>query len=117
MTVVRIHYDGWLALPPVVRRRLGLKTGDELEVVATEDGVLLRHKAASTGARPAEPAEAPVSAEEVPPTARTRRTTRTAPPKTGKQLHAEAALPPTLKARGKRPRPKVRENGTPSGGA
>jgi AbrB family looped-hinge helix DNA binding protein len=35
MTKVRINYDGWLALPAAVRERLGLSTGDELELELT----------------------------------------------------------------------------------
>lgn len=44
MTRVKVHYDGWIALPASVRRRFHLTTGDELELVPTSDGIMLRAK-------------------------------------------------------------------------
>jgi hypothetical protein len=45
MTVLKLHYDGWLKLPAGLQRALGAATGDLLEVVPGEDGVVLRLKA------------------------------------------------------------------------
>src|SRR3954451_6696740 len=42
MTRVRINYDGWLSLPTAVRQKLGLTTGDQLEVELSDGGILLR---------------------------------------------------------------------------
>jgi bifunctional DNA-binding transcriptional regulator/antitoxin component of YhaV-PrlF toxin-antitoxin module len=103
MTLVRIHHDGWLALPSLQRRRLGLKTGDMLEVVPTADGLLLRRKA--TAGKMAEsippepeavvPADAVGQAPAVETTAREQRG--------GRRRRAAAVLTQALKARGKRP--------------
>ena len=40
MARVKVHCDGWIALPATLRRKLRLATGDELE--PTAGGVLLR---------------------------------------------------------------------------
>jgi AbrB family looped-hinge helix DNA binding protein len=39
---VRVNDDGWLTLPATVRRKLGLSTGDRLDLELSDDGVLLR---------------------------------------------------------------------------
>jgi AbrB family looped-hinge helix DNA binding protein len=40
-TLVRVQAKGQVTLPAAVRRRLGLKEGDLVAVVATPDGVLI----------------------------------------------------------------------------
>ena len=42
MTKLKLHYDGWIALPATVRRRMGITTGDQLEADWVEGGLLLR---------------------------------------------------------------------------
>ena len=51
---VRVNYDGWLALPAAVRRKLGLSTGDRLDLELSDGGVLLRpvHPDAEAAPRP-----------------------------------------------------------------
>jgi AbrB family looped-hinge helix DNA binding protein len=61
MTRLKIHYDGWLALPAAVRRKLGLATGDELEVEVVAEGLLLR-----TAKRDTRPVESEPEEEEQP---------------------------------------------------
>lgn len=39
--LVRVEVDGQVTLPPDVRGKLGLKQGDLVSVVETEDGLLL----------------------------------------------------------------------------
>ncbi|MEO1144073.1 MAG: AbrB/MazE/SpoVT family DNA-binding domain-containing protein, partial [Cyanobacteria bacterium J06638_22] len=42
MTNVKLYYDGWLALPATVRRRLALKNGDRLALEVIDGGIVLR---------------------------------------------------------------------------
>lgn len=42
MANVKLYYDGWLALPAPVRRRLALKNGDKLALEVIEGGIVLR---------------------------------------------------------------------------
>src|SRR3954451_14474186 len=42
MTRIRINYDGWLSLPTAVRQKLGLTTGDQLELELSDGVILLR---------------------------------------------------------------------------
>jgi hypothetical protein len=117
MTILKLHYDGWLKLPADLQRVLGAATGDLFEIVPTEDGLVLRMKAAApalieaaaispTATAPAAP-PAPASLPMVEPPA---------PPKRGRPRKAAAdatapkkvspaasvALPPTLRAAGRR---------------
>jgi bifunctional DNA-binding transcriptional regulator/antitoxin component of YhaV-PrlF toxin-antitoxin module len=100
--LVRIHYDGWLALPPTVCRRLGLRTGDQLEVEPREDGVFLRHgkRVAETMPRDEPPAIA-ASERQVKLAKPPARPSKTQPLAT-KKPRAGAALLSLSKARGKR---------------
>jgi bifunctional DNA-binding transcriptional regulator/antitoxin component of YhaV-PrlF toxin-antitoxin module len=114
MTLVRIHHDGWLALPPVQRRRLGLRTGDMLEVVSTEGSLLLRRKTTAGKARDSIPPEpeavvpATNAAGQAPAVEATAKE-----PRVGRRPCAAAVLPRALKARGKRPG--ARANAAPPG--
>ena len=108
--LVRIHYDGWLALPPIARRQLGLNTGDQLEVVTTDDGILLRRRKPDAAASPVEEPAAPVVAEPKAKPLKVRDTARAAKPRSMSKGRAEAVLPPALKARGKR----AKGDGAPS---
>jgi hypothetical protein len=112
MTALKLHYDGWLKLPASLQCALGAATGDLLEVVAGEDGLVLRLKSATPASAETvvttTPALAPVvqpaPAAEIP-----------APRKRGRPRKAVAnapaaktpsagsvALPPTLRAVGRR---------------
>src|SRR3954452_20463888 len=42
MSTVRLNYDGWLALPATVRQRLGLITGDRLDLELVDRVITLR---------------------------------------------------------------------------
>src|SRR4051812_24368366 len=57
MPKVRLNYDGWLALPAAVRKKLGLHTGHQLELELVGGAIVLRPPG-SAGAAPAEPAPA-----------------------------------------------------------
>jgi bifunctional DNA-binding transcriptional regulator/antitoxin component of YhaV-PrlF toxin-antitoxin module len=96
--LVRIHYDGWLALPSLARRQLGLNTGDQLEVVATAEGILLRRSKPAAAAEPAAPAVAEPQAQPLTSAIAARRSK----PRPIRKGLAGAGLAPTLKARGKR---------------
>jgi hypothetical protein len=41
VTTLRLHYDGWLALPPATLQKLGITTGDVLEVALADDSTIL----------------------------------------------------------------------------
>src|SRR4051812_14719335 len=102
MTTVRLNYDGWLALPAAVRRKLGLVTGDQLELELAGDTVTL-HPRRSGGVVDRQAAELPATTVE--PTAPAPPPAAVASPivKRGRGRPSEAALPilpPTLKARG-----------------
>ena len=101
-----MHYDGWLTLPEAARHKLGVATGDRLEVEFIGDTVVLRP------ARRAGAAErAPVQAEPVPaqPVEVAPEPTPPAVPSPGvrrgpgrPRKAPVAALPPGLKTRGRR---------------
>src|SRR5215212_3772853 len=108
MAQIQLHYDGWLALPAVVRERLGVATGDRLEVeLAGDTAVLRRTRRVGTAERAApeaaaageqrpedEPAEpAPAAAPGVP----VKRG-----PGGPRKVSTGAALPPGPKTRGRR---------------
>ena len=42
MTTLKLHYDGWLALPPAFRRALGSGTGALLEAELVDGAIVLR---------------------------------------------------------------------------
>src|SRR3954453_3893666 len=42
MATLRIHYEGWVALPESFRRKLGLERGDALEAELVEGTIVLR---------------------------------------------------------------------------
>jgi AbrB family looped-hinge helix DNA binding protein len=108
MTRIKVHYDGWISLPATVRRKFRLATGDELELVATTDGILLRAGKPLAGIAASEPEEeaqpepaavvaAPAAAPAEEPAEEKRagkRSKRAVPPR--------ASLPSQLQARGRR---------------
>jgi AbrB family looped-hinge helix DNA binding protein len=50
MPKVRLNYDGWLVLPAVARRALGVDTGDQLDVEVVDSRIVLRPLKASAAA-------------------------------------------------------------------
>ena len=42
MPRLKVHYDGWVALPEAFRRRLGLERGDDLEAELVDGTIVLR---------------------------------------------------------------------------
>ena len=106
MPTVRLNYDGWLAVPAVMRQRLGLGTGDHLELELIDGGIMLRPR------RPGQAADRPVTEPVItaePPVAATsdRPAAAAAAPvvKRGPGRPRKTDLPvvpPTLKARGAR---------------
>jgi AbrB family looped-hinge helix DNA binding protein len=49
MPTIQMHYDGWLTLPAAARQKLGLGTGDRLELELVGDTVVLRHVVRNPG--------------------------------------------------------------------
>src|SRR3954451_722959 len=100
MTRIRINYDGWLSLPTAVRRKLGLTTGDQLELELSEGGITLRPVRPGTTADEAAPepvATAEPSVSATPAAAPMVKRGPVRPRKTPLLV-----VPPTLKARGGR---------------
>ncbi len=101
MSTIQMHYDGWLTLPAAVRQRLGLGAGDRLELELTGDTVVLRpaRRAAAAERAPAGEARSaePVAEEPAPAAAPAVRRGPGRPRKT-----PVAALPQSLKTRGRR---------------
>jgi AbrB family looped-hinge helix DNA binding protein len=105
MPNIRLKYDGWLMLPVAARQKLGLSTGDELEIEISGGTIVLRPARTTAGAdrspgEPAAPAVVPqLAAAEPAPTA-------VSPPVKrgpGRPRKAPAVpLPPALKTRGRR---------------
>ena len=64
MTTLKLHYDGWLALPAALRRELGLDKGAALEVELVDGTIVLRPSDEGRGSavgRGREATEAPVA--------------------------------------------------------
>ena len=67
MTTLKLHYDGWLALPAGLREKLGLKSGDRLEAELIGGTLVLRPAATARGrAGPGSKASAPPAAVPAP---------------------------------------------------
>ena len=108
MSEIHLHYDGWLTLPEGVRQKLGLGTGDRLEVELADGGVLLRParragaperaapEAAIAEERPVE-ASAPALTPAVEPAAPTKRG-----PGRPRKVPVAAVTPAAPKTRGRR---------------
>ena len=101
MSTLRLNYDGWLALPTAVRKKLGLTTGDQLEF--SGDSIILRpRRSGCVIDREAE--ELPVATVEPtasplpPPAAAADPIVKRGPGRPRKA--ALSAISPTLKARG-----------------
>ena len=57
MPTLKLHYEGWLSLPAALRHRLGLSTGDRLEVELIEETLVLRPAAKAKHPTPGEDQE------------------------------------------------------------
>src|SRR5689334_11133577 len=98
MTTLRMHYDGWVALPENFRRQLGLAHGDDLEAELVDGTIVLRAK---SSAKAVQEGLAPEAAEAVPaPSA------PAAAALSPEQLPAEPEAPPAPKRRGRPPKAK-----------
>jgi bifunctional DNA-binding transcriptional regulator/antitoxin component of YhaV-PrlF toxin-antitoxin module len=63
MARLKVHYEGWLALPPDMRQKLGVATGGELEAELVEGTIVLRPAEAKVSLRrEAEKADAATAA-------------------------------------------------------
>jgi AbrB family looped-hinge helix DNA binding protein len=97
MSKIHLYYNGWLALPASVRQKLGLATGDRLEIELTDGAIVLRPArqavAPEATAAVAEPAAPPAAAAPAPVVKRSPGRPRKAP---------VTALPPRPKTRGRR---------------
>jgi bifunctional DNA-binding transcriptional regulator/antitoxin component of YhaV-PrlF toxin-antitoxin module len=63
MATLKLHYEGWLALPAGLRQKLGLVTGDRLEAELVDGAIVLRPTAgAQRSAEPEEMVEPPAAA-------------------------------------------------------
>src|SRR4051794_12764803 len=66
MTRIGVNYDGWLSLPTAVRQKLGLTTGDQLEVELSDGSITLRPVRSTAEATPAPVATAEPSVPATP---------------------------------------------------
>jgi len=103
MTKVRLNFDGWLALPTAVRQKIGLTTGDQLELELADGSIVLRPVRSGAGTDNAAPepvttAEPPVSAAPELPAAAASPIMKRGPGRPRKT--PLPVMPPTLKARG-----------------
>ena len=98
MSKVQLRYDGWVTLPAAVLKKLGLGTGDRLEVEVTGDAIVLRpaQKSSATERATAEPV---LEAAQLPATT-PEPVVKRGPGRPRKT--PVAALPPSLKTRGRR---------------
>jgi bifunctional DNA-binding transcriptional regulator/antitoxin component of YhaV-PrlF toxin-antitoxin module len=111
MATLKVHYDGWLALPSGLRQKLGVGSGDRLEADLVDGTIVLRP--ATKGRHPARREEgeeeaagpaAAVTSETLPPTT-TAAPAKRKPGRPRKAVDAGelASAPASRKARG-RPR-------------
>src|SRR5215218_9708058 len=63
MPKVRLNYDGWLALPMAVRKRLGLSAGNQLELELVGGAIVLRPAGSVSAADPIPPEPAPLAVQ------------------------------------------------------
>src|SRR4051812_11582996 len=107
MPTVRLNYDGWLALPAGMRQKLGISTGDQLELELVDGSITVRPRRGGT-VIDRQAAELPVttvepaapSTPQPPPAAAAAPIVKRGPGRPRK--NALPTIPPTLKARGAR---------------
>ena len=98
MSNVQLRYDGWVTLPAAALKKLGVDSGDRLEVEVTGDAIVLRR--ARKSSVPERATAKPVPAAAQPPVATPEPAVKRGPGRPRKT--PVAALPPTLKTRGRR---------------
>src|SRR3954449_9894340 len=108
VTTLKLHYDGWLALPAALRQKLGLGNRAALEVELVDGTIVLRPSDEGRGSavgREREATEAPVAlASSAPPSP------RAATPATRERDRARKhPTPPEQASRPKRPRGRPRK--------
>ena len=110
MTTLKLHYDGWLALPAALRRELGLDKGAALEIELVDGTIVLRPSgegrgsAAGHGRKATEPPVALASAAPPSPRADTPATRK------GDRARKDPdPSPPDQASRPKRPRGRPRK--------
>ena len=91
MAKVRLNYDSWLALPAAVRKKLGLASGQQLELGLVGGAIVLRPLGSAEAAGVDEPAPAQPASPAVP------------EPEVAEPSQAAAPSPPVKRGRG-RPR-------------
>lgn len=107
MPTIQMHYDGWLTLPAAMRQKLGLGTGDRLELELVGATVVLRRARRSSAVEPATTEPEP-EAEPQPVEAAAEEPAAVAPEPIVKRGPGRprkapvAAFPPDLKTRGRR---------------
>src|SRR4051794_31962042 len=62
MPTLKLHYDGWIALPASLRTSLALRSGDRLEADLVDGAIVLRRRART---RPSGPAATPAASAEL----------------------------------------------------
>ena len=110
VTTLKLHYDGWLALPAALRRELGLDKGAALEIELVDGTIVLRPSDEGRGSavgRGREATEAPVAlASSAPPSPRA----DTPAAREGDRARKDPdPTPPDQASRPKRPRGRPRE--------
>jgi bifunctional DNA-binding transcriptional regulator/antitoxin component of YhaV-PrlF toxin-antitoxin module len=98
MSTVQLRYDGWVTLPAAALKKFHLSTGDRLEVEVTSDAIVLRRAQKSSASERAMAEPVPAAAQ--PPVATPEPAVKRGPGRPRKT--PVAALPPTLKTRGRR---------------
>ena len=112
MTILKLHYDGWLALPAALRRKLRLDKGAALKVELVDGTIVLRPSGEGLGSavgrgRGREATEAPVAlASSAPPSPRA----DTPATREGDRVRKDPdPTPPDQASRPKRPRGRPRK--------
>src|SRR4051812_31631774 len=108
VTTLKLHYDGWLALPAALRRKLGLGNGAALEVELVDGTIVLRPSSEGQGSavgREREATEPPVNlASSAPPSPRA-----DTPATRERDQARKDPSPPDQASRPKRPRGRPRK--------
>jgi AbrB family looped-hinge helix DNA binding protein len=60
MPTLKLHYEGWVSLPAVLRQQLGLNSGDRLDVDLVDGTIVLRPAATTKRPAPREDQEAAI---------------------------------------------------------
>lgn len=63
MPTLKLHYDGWIALPVRLRQALGLTSGDRLEAELADGALVLRPVGKTRGSAPAQGAAVPATVQ------------------------------------------------------